>query len=294
MPILSAPIAFLALAMGAIAMGVSPVFVRTSEVGPFASTFWRVFLALPTLFLWAWWELRKQNKTLKIEFPPIVLWVGLIFAGDLIFWHLSIVNTTMANATLMACLAPVWVVMFSGILINEPVGRNSWIGLAFCLLGAGLLIGSSYAIDPSRIIGDMYGFVASIFFGFYFMAVRVARRTKGSGELTLLSTLVTCVCLFAVALAVTIIAGHQFFPTSPKGALSLAMLGTLSHAGGQGLLAVALGSLSAVFSSLVIFIEAITGAFFGWLVFGEKLTPVQMAGAAAILLGIWVARPRNP
>ena len=72
---------------------------------------------------------------------------------------------------------------------------------------------------------------------------------------------------------------------------SLFMLGTLSHAGGQGLLSLALGSLSAVFSSLVIFIEAIVGAFFGWLVFGENLTATQLAGAVAILLGIWVARP---
>ena len=71
------------------------------------------------------------------------------------------------------------------------------------------------------------------------------------------------------------------------------MLGTLSHAGGQGLLSLALGSLSAAFSSLVIFIEALAGALFGWLFFGEELTPTQIAGALAILAGIWVARPKS-
>ena len=34
-------------------------------------------------------------------------------------------------------------------------------------------------------------------------------------------------------------------------------------------------------------------AYFGWLVFDEHLTPTQIAGAIAILLGIWVARPRQ-
>ena len=60
-----------------------------------------------------------------------------------------------------------------------------------------------------------------------------------------------------------------------------------------GLLAVALGSLSAAFSSLVIFIEALAAAILGWLVLSEHLTPLQFLGGALILAGVWVARPKN-
>jgi len=44
--------AFAALCLGAVAMGISPIFVRFSaaDVGPFASAFWRVALALPVLY----------------------------------------------------------------------------------------------------------------------------------------------------------------------------------------------------------------------------------------------------
>lgn len=292
-PILPAPIAFIALTMGAIAMGVSPVFVRYSEVGPFSSAFWRVFLALPVLFVWAKWELSKSGKSFRFILTPAVILSGLFFAGDLIFWHLSIVNTTMANATLMACLAPVWVIMFSGAFIGETVGKNSYYGLILCLIGAAMLVGSSYSVDPSRIVGDLYGLITSIFFGLYFLAVRVARRTTGSGELTFLSTIITAACLFVVAIVVYIYTDQKFLPETKQGVLALTMLGTLSHAGGQGLLSIALGALSAVFSSLVIFIEAIAGAFFGWLIFDEQLTLPQIAGAIAILVGIWIARPRK-
>ena len=52
---------------------------------------------------------------------------------------------------------------------------------------------------------------------------------------------------------------------------SLAALGLVSHAGGQGMLTLALGVLSAAFSSLVIFLEAFAAAFFGWLFFGETI-----------------------
>jgi len=284
---LAFPVAFVALAMGAVAMGASPVFVRHAEVGPFASAFWRVAVALPVLFAWAAIEARRDGRSLSLRLPVPILWSGLFFAGDLVFWHLAILNTTMANATLMACLAPVWVLFLSGLVIGEKVAARSFAGLAICLMGAALLIGSSYRLDPSRLIGDFYGLVTSLFFGLYFLAVRFGRRNMAGGELTLLSSGVTAVILFAVAL----VSGNALLPQSAGGYAALGALGLVSHAGGQGLLSVALGSLSAAFSSLVIFIEAVAAAVFGWILFQEGLGPLQIAGAAAILVGIVIARP---
>jgi drug/metabolite transporter (DMT)-like permease len=57
--------------------------------------------------------------------------------------------------------------------------------------------------------------------------------------------------------------------------------------------AIALGTLPATFSALVIFIEAIAAAAFGWAILGEALGPVQVLGGILILVGIWVARPRS-
>ncbi|MCB1450101.1 MAG: DMT family transporter [Nitratireductor sp.] len=281
------PLAFGALVAGSMAMGVSPVFVRFAEIGPFASAFWRVTLALPILLLWAWLETRSDNRPLRLRWPVPILLSGLFFAGDLTFWHLAITHTTMANATLMSCLAPVWVLVLSSTFIGEKVPRRSFLGLAICLCGAALLIGSSYRIDPSRLVGDIYGIITSLFFGLYFLAIRVGRRSMNSGELTFASTTVTAIALLMVA----VVSGNAFLPQTPSGYASLLSLGMISHAGGQGLLAVALGSLSAAFSSLVIFLEAVAAAFFGWAIFNETMGPLQLAGGICILAGIWVARP---
>jgi drug/metabolite transporter (DMT)-like permease len=67
----------------------------------------------------------------------------------------------------------------------------------------------------------------------------------------------------------------------------------ISHAGGQGLLAIALGRLPTMFTSFVIFIEAFAAALAAWVVLGEALAPLQALGGAAILAGIWIARPKN-
>ncbi|MFZ1813489.1 MAG: DMT family transporter [Rhizobiaceae bacterium] len=284
---LSPALAVVLLAMGAVAMGISPVFVRYAETGPFASAFWRVFLAIPILCLWAWLEAGRNWPGLRFTRPVIL--AGLFFAGDLLFWHLSILKTTMANATLMACLAPVWVVILSGAIIGEPVHRRSILGLAICLAGAALLIGSSYRIDATRLAGDLFGLATSFFFGLYFLAVRVGRRSMQGGHITLLTTIVTAALLLMVAIA----SGDVLFPQTARGYGALAALGMISHAGGQGMLALALGALSAVFSSLVIYIEALAGATFGWVFFDETMGPMQLAGAALILSGLWVARPRG-
>ena len=288
-PSLSFPLAFTALFLGAVAMGISPVFVRFADVGPFASAFWRVCLALPFLFLWMFWEERRAGRNLGEALKPngAIVLSGVFFAGDLFFWHLAILNTTIANATFLACLAPVWVLLFSNAFIGEPVGRKAMGGLALCLCGAGLLIGTSYSIAPERFIGDIYGFITSIFFGLYFLTVRVARRSHSAGTLTFMSTSITAIIL----LAVTIVAGQNLWPQSMVGVGALLALGLFCHTGGQGLLAVALGALSAAFSSLVIFIEAVAAALFAWLIFNENLTALQIAGGALILGGIWVARP---
>jgi drug/metabolite transporter (DMT)-like permease len=82
-------------------------------------------------------------------------------------------------------------------------------------------------------------------------------------------------------------------PRSGAGLANLLALALVSQVAGQGLLAVALGSLPATFSSLVIFIEAIAAAAFGWIFLGEALGTLQFMGGILILAGIYIARPRT-
>ena len=122
------------------------------------------------------------------------------------------------------------------------------------------------------------------------MVVGRARDSGASaGRVTFELSLVTAAVLFGVAFAF----GDRLWPASLGGWLALLAMAWVSHAGGQGLLSVALGRLPPVFSSLVIFLEAIAGAAFGWALLGERVTAVQALGGALILLGIWIARPRG-
>lgn len=280
----------LALCLGAAAMGISPVFVRyaSAEIGPFASAFWRVALSLPLLYAW----MRFDEAGAPVAGPLVgrcSALAGLAFTGDLFFWHLAILGTSVANATFFATTAPVFVVLATWLVSRNRPGAGTLGGLALCLGGGAALLGESLQIAPGRVTGDLYGVATALFFGLYFLAVDRARRRSGAARVTFGLSLVTAALLGVIALALD---HGRFWPSSGGGWATLLALAWISHAGGQGLLSVALGRLPVVFSSLVIFLEAIVAAAAGSVWLGEPLTIVQCLGGALILVGIWIARPR--
>jgi drug/metabolite transporter (DMT)-like permease len=280
-------LAIVALALGAVAMGASVLFVRWADVGPYASAFWRVFLALPLLF--AWMRLAQRSvRPAPLFSDRTVLLAGLFFTGDLFFWHLAIFGTTVANATFLATTAPIVVALGAWLFLSEAVGRRILIGLALCILGGVALVGESYGFKPQRLMGDLFGVATAVFFGAYVLAVRAGRARHGAAALMFASTAISAACLFVIAVSFE----PRILPQSLEGVAALLALAVISQVGGQGLVAVALGTLPATFSSLVIFLEAVAAAGFGWLLLNEPLGLVQTLGGVLILVGIWIARPR--
>lgn len=280
-----------ALIGGAVAMGLSPVMVRLADVGPFTSAFWRVALALPVLWLWVRaGEAVRPARGRGSDWSRPVLIAGVVFALDLFFWHLALVHTSVANATFFATCAPLWVVVFGWILFRERVGRATLGGLGLCVLGGAALVGQSLRLAPGHVAGDLLGIVTGVFFGLYFLAVRAARNAgTTAARVTFQMSVIAAALLFAVAVTFE----HGLLPRSAAGWSALVGLSLVSHAGGQGLLSYALGLLPAVFSSLVIFLEAIAAALAALAILGEPVSALQAAGGLLIVAGIWIARPRR-
>lgn len=282
-----------ALVLGAMAMGASPVCVRLAKeagVGPFASAFWRMLLALPALWLWARWEDRRRGfAPSRRDWRGPAMLAGIAFAGDMIFWHLSILNTTVANATFFATLAPLFVILCLWAVFREAIPRAVLAGLVICILGGLALVGESMQVDPRRLTGDVYGIITAVFFGLSIIAVDRARRELGAARTTFIMSCIAALLLFTAAL----LSGEIVFTHTPKAWVILVALALISQVLGIGLMALALGQLPATFSSLVIFMEAVFAAAFGWVILGEAISPIQALGGVLILLGIWTARPRQ-
>jgi len=274
------------LVLGGIAIGFSPIFVRLSELGPIATGFYRLLLALPLLWLWMHWEGRvAASDAAAINWPAFVL-PGILFAGDIFFWHWSITYTTVANATLFANFAPVVVAFGAWLYLGEHVSLRFLVGVALAMSGAALLVNASAALGSRHVLGDMLGLVTACFFGSYVVIVARLRGRYTAATIMFYSSAVTCFAL----LVATLVSGESLLPGSASGWAFLFALAWISHAVGQGLIAYALGHLTASFSALVILIEPLTAAILGWLWLAEALGTRQAIGGAIMLVGIMVAR----
>ncbi|GAB4235414.1 MAG: DMT family transporter [Methyloligellaceae bacterium] len=276
-------------------MGTSPIFVRLADVGPYASAFWRMALALPVL--WGWLKIEQARK--GSDYRPIdpardlvlIFWIGVFFAGDLFFWHISIMNTTIANATLLATTTPIIVAIGAWLVLKERITLRIFVGIVLGVAGAALLVGVNARFAPERLFGDVAGIITACFFGSYFLAVAHARRRLSAAQVMFYPALVTCALLFVIALLLE----DHILPRSLHGLAVLAALAFISQLGGQGLAAYALGHLPAVFSSLVLFFEAIAAALLAWILFAEPVSAWQLGGGILLLSGIYAARPaRTP
>src|SRR5947209_12463038 len=160
-----------ALLLGATCIALSPIFVRVSEAGPTATAFWRVALAVPPL--WLLYALRREGaaRTDRVKWP-LLLAAGVAFAGDLGFWHTSIKLTSVANSTLLANLASVFVTLAAWIFLRQRPTRIFLTGLAAALAGVVLLVRTSVEFSPTGLIGDALAVVTAMFYAAYLLSVK--------------------------------------------------------------------------------------------------------------------------
>lgn len=278
-------LALVALLLGAVCIALSPIFVRVSETGPTATAFWRVALALPVLWpLYAYFGRRVEPAT--PDGWPLAL-AGVAFAGDLFFWHFSVKLTSVANSTLLANLAAIFVTLAAWLLFRQKPSRLFAIGLVTALSGVGMLVSTSLAFSSTALLGDLCGVITAMFYAWYLMTVK-GLRDRGAGALRLMAvtTAITALLLLPVALA----SGEQMLPVSGVGWLKLVGIALISHACGQGLIAYALAHLPAAFSSVSLLLQPVMAGVFAWVLLGEPLVALQIAGGCVVLVGIYLAR----
>jgi drug/metabolite transporter (DMT)-like permease len=275
-----------ALLAGATFIALSPIFVRVSEAGPTATAFWRVALAVPALWILYWLKPGPRARRYSGKWWLLVA-AGLAFAGDLGFWHTSIKLTSVANSTLLANLASIFVTLAAWIFLRQRPTRMFLAALAIALAGVLLLVHTSLQFSATGLAGDALGVVTAMFYAGYLLAVKGLRdRGEPTLHLMAVTTTITAIVLFPVALAT----GEPMLPQSATGWWILAGLALVSHAAGQGLIAYALAHLPAAFSSVSLLFQPVMAALFAWLLLAEPLAPLQVAGGVIVLAGIHLAR----
>ena len=277
-------LAFAALLLGAVAIAFAPIFVRLSDTAPGASAFWRVALASLPLWLWVGMSPRPA-QTRSLPWRPLLA-AGLCFAGDLAAWHISILYTSVANSTLEANFAPIFVTLGAWLMFRQHVSRLFLIALAVTLGGAALLIGPNFALGGRALLGDALGVLTAIFYAGYMLAIKAASGRATTAAIMAVSTSFAAIALLPYSLATAAV----FLPQSAGGWLVLIGLALIPHVAGQSLIAYGFTHLPAAFSSVSLLLQPVLAAIYAWALLGEILGTEQMLGGFVVLAGIYLAK----
>ncbi|PWC33857.1 DMT family transporter [Azospirillum sp. TSO35-2] len=280
-------IALIALLVGALGIAFAPIFVRLSDVGPVAIGFWRVALSAPVLALWMAGESKRGSRrpSSVADYGRLAL-AGLCFAGDLAVWHTSIRYTSVANATLLANFAPLFVAPVAWFLFKERITGRFTLGMLLALAGAVVLMGQSVQLGTEHLFGDALGLLTAVFYGGYILSVGHLRAEFSTATIMTWSGVITAVLLLPLGL----MTGEPMLPPTASGWAVLFGLALFSHAGGQSLIAYALAHLPTSFSSVSLLLQPAAAAILAWILLSEPLGTLQAVGAAVILAGILLAR----
>ena len=280
----------LAFAIGALSC--TPILFRLSELGPSATTLYRTLLAVPIFVGWLAVE-RRRNAAAGLHLSvswrregPELLLASLLFAANILAYAWALQITSVANASIISNLAPIFVLLLSFFLFGERPSRGFIAAMLAAIAGVALLSFGKDGAGEAGLLGDALAAGSAILFGGYLIILaRLRQRLVAAAIMIWIGTL-SSIGLLACALA----AGEPLLATTLRGWAALLGLAVVSYALGQGLLAAALAHLSAAFSSVGLLSLPAISALLGWVLLGEPLSLTQTIGGAIVLGGIFVAR----
>jgi drug/metabolite transporter (DMT)-like permease len=277
----------IALFVGAALLGASAIFVRISETSPSLTAFYRAFLALPFLFIWVLRSKHDQpiKNYLSKDNLVILFLAGVFFGSDMAIWNWAISFTSVAHATLMANTAPFFVTLVSFFFLRQKIESSFFRALILAFSGVSIVILAGSGSDSTRLLGDSLGLIAAIFYAAYILVIKKLTDTVPPAHTLFFATLFTAVFLFPIGL----LESESFFPSSQKGWIILLAYAVISQALAQGLITFGISRLSAHLSSLILLVQPVAAAIYGWLLLSESINLWQGLGGAVVLFGIYQA-----
>ncbi|KQS05112.1 permease [Sphingomonas sp. Leaf357] len=279
-------LAFLALIGANVALAFGPWFVRLADTGPVAAGFWRVTLAVPLLLamsLASGWRPVRRSPGLGMGLWLMIGIAGVSFAADLASWHLGILRTTLANATLFGNSATLIYPLYGFLIARAWPSRTQGIALVLAAIGAALLMGQSYSLNPRNLVGDLLCLFAGVLYTLYFIGMARVRDTMAPLPALLLSSVAGIVPLLIFALAL----GEKVLPDHWTPLIGLALC---SQVIGQGLMIYALGQFSPLVVGLALLTQPVVAAAIGWSVYGERLGVADATGAVLVAMALVLVR----
>ena len=268
---------------GTLSISFAAIFIRWGlPAPPVVQAFYRV--GIGCLLMGSWLLFRREPLGLSRRDVLLVAGAGFCFGADHALWHTAVVESSVANATLLVNLTPVYIGLHAVLWLRERLDPRFVAGAIAALIGAALVLGADLP-GASSVEGDVLALIAGLFYAGYLLLMKAAR----SGASTI--PILFCATASATLLlgGIVVLRGEPLrgFPGSAWAAILAAA--TLSQVVGVVSIIWALRYLRATFVSVGLLLQPIGTAVLGWLLLGEAIETGQAVGAGLVLIGIALA-----
>lgn len=275
---------YLAISVGIISLGFSPIFIRWANAPGIVTAFYR--MAIPVVVM-AWpFSLRFIKKTSKPSRAAVGIGLlgGALFAADLAFWATGVKMSGATNPTLLANTAPLWVGIGAMIFFHERLPLKFWLGMLLAFTGAAVILGLDLRQDLQFGIGSGFGIFSAIFYGGFFLVTQRGRRDLDALSFLWISALGSSIVLALLSWML----GYSLIGYSMETYLVFLAMGLFVQSFGWLVINYAQGHLPASLVAPTMLGQPVMTAILAAPLLNEKFTFWQIVGGIAVLLGILI------
>ncbi|MBN1834297.1 MAG: DMT family transporter [Spirochaetales bacterium] len=207
--------------------------------------------------------------------------------------------TSASNAALIVATVPVLTVAVDRVLFRHPLSWLQSLGIGLSVLGVFLIVRRSSALFPEALKGNLFMLGACASWVVYIFTSRRLRGRAGGLFLTTWQSVIGVAFLAPLVLLERrqwemVPGGAPALLASPVVWLNLLYLGIACSAVSYFLYLYALSALGSVVVSSYINLVPVVGAVGGVAVLGERLSVLQVLGAAVVIAGVFLVNlPRR-
>lgn len=260
------------------------VLVKIIDLSPIIVAFYRVALAVPVFGLIA----LKERNIFKIPLKDmaLMLFAGVLFALDLVFFNLALHKTSVANVNLFASLVCFILAPIGAIFFKEKIKSSFIIGACIAVFGIVLLIKGRGGESVATPIGDFLAFISMVCYSLFLALVFGLRKKYSTMCLFFFASFGSSIVLLFLG---CLLEGF----TMPKDWKNWGIMLLIAFFGqilGQGFFGYIMGKIPTQIASLVLLFSPVIAAVMGFAFLHEKLTILEMVGIFIIVAGVYLAQ----
>lgn len=282
----------LRLLAGTVMISFSAVFVKLVSVPPTASAFYR--MAIGGLVLAAIVRLRGERLWPGRRAMLMSAAAGLWFAGDLVFWHRSILHVGPGLATLLANFQVFLLALAGVVLFGESLQRRLLIAIPLAMAGLSALVAPDWmTLGAGYQRGVIFGLITAGCYAGYLLTLRASRVTGEASSSSLANVALISLACAALLAIVAVAGGESLAIPGTTDLLWLAAYGVAAQVLGWVLISQSLPRLRASQVGLTLLLQPTLAFVWDVLFFDRQLDGIQIAGAALALVAIYLGSLRE-